>query len=107
MKPPIAVALFVGATVVASGALAACPSHSTKTHTVKSHRLANNCVDLNAVPQITSQIVAGEPVASAAKSPAYEPLSTPSKYEGPTLGMTKTEPGVRPSPTVGYRWNLE
>ncbi|HZK92070.1 MAG TPA: hypothetical protein VFC56_18160 [Stellaceae bacterium] len=106
MKPRIAIAVFVSVALAASGGLAACPSHPPKTHRAKPRPQANNCVDLNAVPQITSQIVAGEPAAPVAKTPAYEPLSA-SKYEGPTLGIIKPQPGARPAPTVGYHWNLE
>jgi hypothetical protein len=106
----VAVAVFAISLTVACGAVAACPPQPAKTHPVKpptqAHRYAhgNNCVDLNAVPQIGAQIVAREP--APAKAPGYQPPAT-LKYEGPTVGMTKLDPGVRPAPTVGYKWNLE
>jgi hypothetical protein len=106
LRSPIAVAVFASAALAACGAFAACLSHPAKTHAAKSHAQADTCVDLNTVPQISAQIVGREPAAPAAK-PAYEPPSTPALYEGPTLGMTKPDPGVRPTPTVGYHWNLQ
>lgn len=106
MKSPIAIAVFVALLSAGAGANAACPPHPDKSQAVKSHQKSTNCVDLNGVPQITSQVVAGEPAGSIGKVPGYEP-PTATKYEGPTLGLTKPEPGVRPTPTVGYHWNLE
>lgn len=106
MKSPIAATVFVAVALAAAGALAACPAPVAKTHSVKTARKASNCVDLNAVPQIASQVVAGEPLTAVAKTPGYEP-PTPTRYEGPTIGLTKPEPGVRPAPTVGYHWNLQ
>jgi hypothetical protein len=105
MVPRIAFAVFLSAALAAGGALGACPE-PVKTHPVKAHPQANGCVDLNAVPQISAQVVGREPLAPIAKSPAYAlPESGP--YEGPTLGMAKPDPGVRPTPTVGYHWSLE
>jgi hypothetical protein len=82
-----AAALFGGA-----AAEAACPSAQTR-----------DCViNLDAVPQISQQIVATAPAAPSAK-PAVG--ATPAKpYTGPTLGLTPT---VRQYPTVGYRWSFD
>jgi hypothetical protein len=104
MAPRIAFTVFLGVAVAASGAFAACPPHPANGHPDKTHSHTNHCVDLNAVPQISAQIVAGEP--APAKAPASQPQAD-QKYEGPTIGVTKPDPGVRPTPTVGYRWNLE
>ena len=104
MKPRIAVAVFTSIALVASGALAACPPQSKKPHPNKPRAHAKNCVDLGSVPQIGAQIVAREP--APAKPRGYQPPAERG-YEGPTVGLTKLEPGVRPAPTVGYKWNLE
>ena len=108
MTPRLLVAVFISAVLAASGAYAACPpvEHS-KTHaTAKSRAQDNSCVDFDAVPQITANVVAAEPAASLPKASTYTP-PTPPKYEGPTFGMTKPDPGVRPAPVVGYHWSLE
>ena len=101
----IVFAVFIGAALTSSGVFADCPGSSPKRHPAKAHMQADNCVNLGAVPQISEHIVATEP-APVAKAPSYSD-STPAKYEGPTLGLTKPEPGVRPAPTVGYHWSLE
>jgi hypothetical protein len=63
---------------------------------------SRNCLDLNLVPQITQQIVAGEHLAVPPKmAPAAE--SKPA-YTGPTVGLSRT---VRQAPTVGYRWSID
>lgn len=60
------------------------------------------CVDLNLVPQVTQQVVAGEQIATPAKgAPA---AATPPAYTGPTVGLSRT---VRPTPMVGYRWSID
>jgi hypothetical protein len=107
MTQPIAFAVFITTALAAAGALAACPAEhpKTQTHPAKPHPKADNCVDLGAVPQISSQIVEREPTAPIAKTPYTLPTSA--QYEGPTLGMTKPDPGVKPTPTIGYHWSLE
>jgi hypothetical protein len=63
---------------------------------------ARNCLDLNLVPQITQQIVAGEHLAVPPKTTrAAEPQPA---YTGPTVGLSRT---VRQAPTVGYRWSID
>lgn len=104
----IAFAVFVGLVLAASGALAACPSVPVKPHTAKERAQAERCahqVNLGGVPEISSDIVAGEP-APAVKAPSYA-VPKPGPYEGPTLSLVKPEPGVWPVPTVGYHWSLE
>jgi hypothetical protein len=104
MIPHIAVAVFVSITLAAAGALAACPTDHPKTPPPKTKPQSNNCVDFNVVPQISAHVVANEP--APPKTPAYTP-PVPAQYEGPTLGMAKPDPGVRPTPTIGYHWSLE
>jgi hypothetical protein len=105
----IAFAVFMGATLFAGMAQAACavnsPNSNTNTQRTKKHPPADNCLNLTAVPQISAGVVAAEP-APAVKAPSYTaPAESP--YQGPTLGMSKPDPGVRPIPTVGYHWSLE
>ncbi|MFZ2007635.1 MAG: hypothetical protein WB697_21060 [Stellaceae bacterium] len=104
----IALAVFVGLSLAGSAALAACPANASKAHTAKARAEARNCanrVNLGAVPAISANVVAGEP-APIVKPPTYTDPK-PSPYEGPTLGMSKPDPGVRAVPTVGYKWSLE
>lgn len=102
----IAFAVFISAFLAGTAAGAACPGDQPKSHPTKSHKQADNCVDLNAVPQISAGVVNAEPMPTAAKAPTYS-VPTTGPYEGPTLGLTKPEPGVRATPTVGYHWTLE
>jgi hypothetical protein len=102
----IAFAVFLGAALSGSAAQAACSVNPPNTtHQPKKQPSADNCLNLTAVPQISAGVVAAEPV-PAVKTPGYAlPASSP--YEGPTLGMSKPDPGVKPIPTVGYHWSLE
>lgn len=102
----IAFAVFVSAVVaVAGNAIAACPDLQPQAHQTKKPSKTPPCVSLGAVPQISAQVVAGEP-APVAKPKTYEGLpSTP--YQGPILGLVKPDPGVKPVPTVGFHWSLE
>jgi hypothetical protein len=102
----VAFAVFISAALAGGGVMAACPdSQPKKAHQSKKHPQTDACVNLTGVPQISADVVAAEP-APAVKAPTYtEP--TPAKYEGPTLGMSKPDPGVKPVPTVGYHWSLE
>jgi hypothetical protein len=103
----IAFAVFMGAALVAGIAQAACTvdSRNTNTQHAKKHPPADNCLNLMAVPQISAGVVAAEP-APVVKAPSYT-APTEGPYQGPTLGMSKPDPGVRPVPTVGYHWSLE
>lgn len=107
MIPCIAFAGFLSVLFATTGAVAACPPDQAKSHPAKTSKdrgPAQNCVDLSTVPQISAQIVAGTPAAPPAKPEGYG--ETP-PYEGPTLGLTKPEPGVMPAPTLGYKWSLK
>jgi hypothetical protein len=113
MGQRIAFAVFVGAILVTTGALAACPVQPVqpaqpKNHPAKVHKPSNDCVDFNALPQISEHIVAAEPAATPIKAaPAAPPDPVNPTYYGPTLGLSKPDPGVRPAPTVGYKWSLD
>jgi hypothetical protein len=110
MGQRIAFAVVVGAILASTGALAACPAPPTqpKDHHAKVHKPSNDCVDFNALPQISEHIVAAEPATAPIKATPAAPLLPDNPvYIGPTLGLTKPEPGVRPAPTVGYKWSLD
>ena len=103
----VAIAVLVSVGLAGSIARAACPDPA-KAHTPKARAAALNCVshvNLGAVPAISANVVADEP-APAARAPTYTDPK-PAPYEGPTLGMSKPDPGVRAVPTVGYKWSLE
>src|ERR1700722_7498408 len=106
----IAFAIFAGAVLTGAGAIAACPVEPVKpaaptSRHAKQRSRVDNCVNLNAVPQISATIAGAQPP-PAAKAPAYsDPASPP--YQGPTLGLTKPEPSVRATPMIGYHWSLE
>jgi len=57
------------------------------------------------LPQISANIAAVERV-PASKLAAPVTLDDKS-YTGPSLGLTKPDPGVKPIPTVGYHWSLD
>jgi hypothetical protein len=107
----IAFAVFIGTFLAGGSAIAACannqPSNShAKQHPPKAQSTSDYCLDLNAVPQISANVVATEP-APAVKQPSYS-LPTSGPYEGPTLGVTKPDPGMKlPAPTIGYHWQLQ
>jgi len=91
-KAPVWVLLAAAALLCGAGAQAACPPKQTR-----------DCViNLDAVPQISQQIVTTSRVAPATKAaPGAEP-QTP--YSGPTVGLTPTP---RKFPTLGYHWSFD
>jgi hypothetical protein len=111
----IAFTVFVGTFLLSVSAIAACSDDQLSNSHVKAHqaktRAPSNCLDLNAVPQISANIVTTER-ATPVKQPTYS-LQTATPYEGPTLGVTKPDPGLapvtkpQPAPTIGYRWQLQ
>jgi hypothetical protein len=103
----IAFAVWMSTILFAGMAQAACVVNSPNTHAHQAKKAtpADNCLNLMGVPQISAGVVAAEP-APPVKAPSYTPPSA-SPYEGPTLGMTKPDPGVRATPTVGYHWSLQ
>ena len=102
----VAFAMLVSAMLVGpGGALAACPDGQPQSQQKKKSNANPPCVSLGAVPQISAQVVAGEP-APAVKPRSYEGLPS-TTYDGPRLGLTKPEPAVRPVPTVGFHWSLD
>jgi hypothetical protein len=110
MRQRIAFAVVVGAILASTGVFAACPAQPVqpKAPHAKVHKPGNDCVDFNALPQISEHIVAAEPASAPVKAtPAVPLLPDNPVYNGPTLGLSKPEPGVRPAPTVGYKWSLD
>jgi hypothetical protein len=108
MGQRIAFAVVVGAVLASTGAAATCPAPRAqpKDSHAKVHKPSNDCVDFNALPQISDHIVAAEPTAIKA-TPTAPPDPGNPVYNGPTLGLSKPEPGVRPAPTVGYKCSLD
>jgi len=91
IKAPLLVFLGIVPLLSGAGAGAACPSKQTR-----------DCViNLDAVPQISQQIVAPEHAAPKKAGPSAD---TKTPYTGPTVGVTPT---VRQYPTVGYRWSFD
>lgn len=91
MRAGISAAIVPAGVLGSSTAWSACPAGQSR-----------NCVDLETVPQISQQIVAGERIAAPAKTaPAAEPQAP---YTGPTVGLSRT---VRQTPMVGYRWSID
>ncbi|HEV2186912.1 MAG TPA: hypothetical protein VGR70_06875 [Stellaceae bacterium] len=106
MRQRIAFAVLLGAVLVSTGAFAACPAPAThpKPHQ-KAQKPLNGCVDLNSLPQISANIVAIEPLPARKPATPFDLGDRP--YTGPSLGLTKPEPGVKPTPTFGYHWSLD
>jgi hypothetical protein len=92
VKAPIWVLLGIVPLLSSTGSEAACLPQQTR-----------DCViNLDAVPQISQQIVSTERVIPKSKTaPGTE---TKAPYTGPTLGVTPT---VRQYPTVGYRLSFD
>lgn len=102
MRQRIAYAVFLSAVVVSTGALAACP---TPLAHHKTNKTPSRCLDLSALPQISANIVGTQPI--GASKPAAPANIDDQFYTGPKVGLTKPEPGVKPTPTVGYHWSLD
>ena len=106
MKQRIAFAVFLGAVLACTGAFADCPAPPNHPKLqAKPHKTAFGCIDLNGLPQISANIIAIEPL-PARKAAAPANLDD-KPYNGPTVGLTKPDPGVKPTPTVGYHWSLD
>lgn len=106
MRAGIAAAIVAAALLGSGAAWSACPpgqSRAVQSHTGRSHTgQSRDCLDLNLMPQITREIVAGEPIARPPKT-APAAAQKPA-YTGPTVGVSRT---VRQAPTVGYRWAID
>jgi len=108
----VLVAILIGASLASTSAFAVCPTdepkhqtHPTKTHTQDNVQpKTNDCVDFDAVPQISAKVVADEHLPQPVNHPAASEPATPA-YTGPTVGMAA--PGVKPAPTIGYRWSID
>ena len=94
MNARVSLCLIAAALLYGAGAHAACPPGQKQA--------CSKGVDLNAVPDITQQIVASETVAPAAKKAAPDTAAQP--YTGPTVGVSDR---VRRAPMVGYHWSLD
>jgi hypothetical protein len=117
MKLRIAFAVFAGATLISASAFAACPAPPThqKNHAKASQQNNDGCVDFNGLPEISDHIIAAEPSASPVTTSV--PVPVPTTPIAPTsngltvgglaVGLTKPDPGIRPTPTVGYKWSLD
>ena len=91
MRAGVAAAMIAASVLGSSTAWSACAPGKLR-----------NCVNLDQVPQISQQIVAGEHIAAPPK-PAPAAESQPA-YTGPTVGAAAN---LRRAPTVGYRWSLD
>jgi hypothetical protein len=91
----------VSAAIVTAGVLGSCTAWSACPP-----GQSRNCVDLETVPQISQEIVAGERVAAPPKTAPAAAATPP--YTGPTVGPTVgAGPAIRRAPTVGYRWSID
>jgi hypothetical protein len=78
------------------GAHAACPPGQTR---------GCAAIDLNAVPEISQQIIARDAAAPAApKRAAPADAAAGQPYTGPTFGVSDR---ARRAPMVGYRWSID
>jgi hypothetical protein len=103
MRVGVPVTIVAACLLAGSAAWSACPpGQSNSKSNSKSNSQSRNCVDLDRVPQISQQIVAGERIAAPLKTGPVA-VTTPT-YTGPALGLSKT---IRPTPTVGYHWAID
>ncbi len=86
MRAGVSAAIVAVSVLAGSTAWSACPPGQSR-----------NCVNLDGVPQISQQIVAGERIAAPAKT-------APAADTGPAFGLSKMLPRA---PTVGYRWAID
>ena len=96
MTARVALVLLAAALLGSAGANAACAPGQTR-----------NCaqVDLNAVQEITQQIVAREKVAApASQTPPFDPEAK-QFYTGPMVDVTTNK--ARRTPTIGYHWSID
>ncbi len=106
MKQRIAIVVFLSAVLAGTGALVACPVQQNQPkQQAKAHKPTKGCVDFSGLPQLSATIVGIEPLPARKVTPPANPDDKP--YNGPTLGLTKPDPGVKPIPTFGYHWSLD
>ena len=91
MRTGIAAAIIAASVLGGGPVWSACPAGKLR-----------NCVDLDLVPQISQQIVAGEHIAAPPKTAPVTDAKP--AYTGPTVGAAAN---LRRAPTVGYRWSLD
>jgi hypothetical protein len=95
MRAGVSAAIVAASVLAGSAAWSACPQG-------QSHSQSRNCVNLDGVPQISQQIVAGERIAAPPKTAPLSDQTAP--YTGPAVGVSKM---LRRAPTVGYRWAID
>ena len=91
MRAGVSAAIVAVSVLAGSTAWSACPPGQSR-----------NCVNLDGVPQISQQIVAGEHVAAPPKT--APPGEANPAYTGPAVGVSKM---LRRAPTVGYHWAID
>ena len=91
MRVGMLAAIVTASILVGSPAWSACPPGQSR-----------NCVNLDGVPQISQQIVAGEHIAAPPKT--APPGEANPAYTGPAVGVSKM---LRRAPTVGYHWAID
>ena len=102
MRKRLALSASLGTVLLSTAVLGACPG--TGAHP-KTNNALTSCLDLSTVPQISGNIVATQPLPAAKTATPIDLDDKP--YTGPKVGLTKPEPGVKPTPTVGYHWSLD
>jgi len=101
MHAGISAAIVAAALLGTNAAWSACPpGQSGPAHPRPGQ--PRGCLDLNLVPQVTQEIVAGEPIVPPPKTAPV--AATPPAYTGPTVGISRT---VGQTPMVGYRWAID
>jgi hypothetical protein len=86
-------AAIIAASILGGGtSWAACPPGSPR-----------GCVDFNAIPQISKQVIDAEKIAAPAKGLPAGEQNTP--YTGPTVGVVPHSVGR--AAEVGYRWAID
>lgn len=67
-------------------------------------RASRHCVNLDALPQISQDIVSDEAVPVPKRQPVAAPAAPSEHYTGPTIGLNRH---LRRAPEIGYRWAIE
>ena len=91
MRAGLASVIIAASSLAGFAASASCPPGSPR-----------GCIDFNAIPQISRQVVDGEKIPAASKTapPPDEVLP----YSGPTVGLVPHAVGR--AAEVGYRWSI-
>jgi hypothetical protein len=95
MRAGVLATIVAASILVGSPAWPACPQGQSDSQ-------SRNCVNLDGVPQISQQIVAGEHIAAPPKT--ARPGEANAAYTGPAVGVSKM---LRRAPMVGYHWAID